>query len=137
MNTISNALKEIIQGNPLFEFGFQNQLFNQAQFARYLNPLIKARLQKEVSDNAIMMNLSRLRESLINSNLDVTQYRIEKLTLFSKLAKFTYARTDKTLRDLAVLHSYVSVKKGFFHMCDCVNEITVFINSSDQPKLKK
>jgi len=64
MIKISDAILSIIKGNAFLEFGVHHQLFNQAQLARYLQPFVAARTQKEPSTNAIAMAYSRLAPTL-------------------------------------------------------------------------
>ncbi len=137
MIKITEALLTIIQENPFLEFGFNHELFNQAQLARYLNPLVKARAQKEVSDSAVMMALSRLKGELAGSQINSRQYVIDKLTVISGLSTASFLRTPQTHRKLSLLYGFIQSRNGFCNLCEGIGEITVIVESVYQTKLKK
>ena len=137
MLKINTALNSIIRENPFLEFGFHHGLFNQAQLSRYLNPMINSRCQKQVSESAIMMALSRLKTHTHQSPLKSEQYIIDKLTVFSGLATASYSRTSESHKKLNLLNGYITSRNGFCNVCEGMSEITIIIDSTYHQKLIK
>ena len=79
MLRISEAVEEIIETHPALRFGFYHGLMNLTKVARFLRPSIEARTKKEVTDAAVLMNLSRLQKKL--ARLPQSQSRRDKLVL--------------------------------------------------------
>ncbi len=137
MIKITDTLQSIIQENPFLEFGFNHELFNQAQLARYLNPLVQARTQKQVSDSAIMMALSRSKADLAKSRIKSKQYVIDKLTVVSGLSTASFLRTKETHKKLNLLYGFIQSRNGFCNLCEGMTEITVIVESTYQSKLER
>ena len=60
MKKISEAVETLIEGHQGLRFGFHHRLLNLSQLARFLRPSIEAQTHKEVTESAVLMNLSRL-----------------------------------------------------------------------------
>ena len=136
MIKISDALKTIIKSNPLLEFGIHHGLFNLTQLARYLQPFVQARTQKDISTSAITMSLSRLQQSLSANTPEPEHYLIEKISIVSGLCTATFPRSPQAHKRLNSLYNHVQNNNGFCSLAEGMREITIIVENRYQQKLQ-
>ena len=136
MIRVSEALQSIIKSNPLLEFGIHHGLFNLTQLARYLQPLVIARIQKEISISAITMSLSRLQRSLLAAIPDAQHYAIEKIAIVSGLCTATFPRSPQAHERLNRLYNEVQKNSGFCNLAEGMREITIIVENRYQTHLQ-
>ncbi len=129
MKKISDTLREIIQKNSLLQFGFSHHLFNLSELARFLQPHIEARSQKEVRVSAITMNLSRLQKKVKKITPDIQKFEIENLMVYSDLSIMTFQKTSKIHTEIQKLYTIVQEKKGFMTLTEGGHEITIILEN--------
>lgn len=137
MRTVSDGLREIIQGNPFLEFGIHYGLFNLSQLARYLRPFVEARTHKEVKATAIAMGLSRLQQSLRSSTRAPDHYVIDKVTIHSGLFTATFAASPEAHEHLNALYHRIQREGGFCSLAQGQREITVIAERRHQSRLDR
>lgn len=135
MIKVSDAIIEIIHGNAFLEFGVYHQLFNFTQLARYLQPFVVVRTQKDVSTSAITMALSRLTPTLVRSAPKPSQFQLEKINITTGLCTATFQRSIESHRSLNKLHIDMQKKGAFCSVSEGMQEITVIVESRFEEKL--
>lgn len=130
MIKITTAIKEIIEGNPILEFGLAYKLFNLTQLAKMISPQIKARTKKEVKETAILMNLSRLQRRLDIAAPKLQTIKIDKTTVRSNLCCLTFPKTAQIHKKLLKQKEYITLTEG-------TNEITIIIKEDFYEKTKQ
>jgi len=137
MIKISDALISVLESNPLLSFGLRNRLFNMAQLAHFLQPLIVARAKKEVQISAIQMQLSRWQQRREKIRLKQGDFQIENLSIYSDLASYSYEKSLELDAQLNKLYRAVSEKNGHIAITRGTHEITVIIEQSYLQLLEK
>lgn len=135
MIKVADAISAIIQGNPFLEFGVHHQLFNHRQLARYLSPFVVARTQKDVSESAIAMALSRLTPSLIEQTPQPEDYRLEKISVTTGLCTASFTRSITAHRALNRLQTEMQKNGSFCSVSEGMREVSVIIESRFENKL--
>ncbi len=130
MKKISDAVHEIIDENPLLNFGFHHRLLNFSQVARFIRPLIEARTHKEVSDSAVLMSLSRMQTRLIPKER-IEEIRLDKISIHSGLCSLTIFKTREVHGELNRLFAKVQQRNGFITITEGINEITAIMEDVD------
>ena len=136
MIRVADALQATIKTNPFLEFGIHHGLFNLTQLARYLQPFIKARIQKDISVSAITMSLSRLQQSLLATTPAPKQYVIEKINIVSGLCTATFPRSPQAHKHLNRLYNHIQNNHGFCSLTEGMREITIIVENRYQTRLQ-
>lgn len=125
MIKISDVVREIVQENPHLEFGVTNQLFNLSQLAKFMQPLIEVRLQKEVKPSAILMNLSRMQRQQQVKRRKYENFAIENITIQSNLITFTVYKNEKNQNEIQEVYGAIHRRNGYFGLMEGMNELTI------------
>ena len=136
MLKISDAIREIIDGNPLFQMGLGHRLLNLSQVAKHIHPLVEARTKKSVRVSAILMNLSRLQRQHEKST-PPGDFKIDNIIIHSDLVVLTFPKTKEVHSNLSSLYGEVLRKNGFITITEGVNEITSIIERKHMDLLKE
>lgn len=136
MLKISDHLKQLIQGSPLLNFGFNQRLFNLSKLARYLQTPLEARLQKNVQTSAITMNLSRLQKNVSSRVPDQTLFEVNNISVRNNLATLTYPLTPK-IEEIVRKAEAELVKNKYFTITQSTSEITICCDKDLLPALKQ
>jgi len=129
MITISEALQQIVQGNPFLEFGFRHDLFNLTKLARFLRPQVEARTQKDVQETALTMALSRSRRAAAPAAEVKTPQILESITVQSGLAVCTYARSPALHTRLAEVYQRVHARNEFCNLSLGMRQVTIILDA--------
>lgn len=130
MKRIKEAAIEIIENNIVLHFGFYHRLLNLSQVARFIRPLVAARTNKEVSDSAVLMSLSRMQNSL-EPPLPTEQLVLNKINIHTGLCSLTVLKKPKSHAELNTIFSRVQRRGGFITITEGINEITVILEEID------
>lgn len=125
MIKISDVVRELVAQNPHLSFGLANRIFNLTQLSQFLQPMIEARLKKEVKPSAILMNLSRLQQSYEKEAKAKPKFQIENITIQSNLVTMTYYKNNRTERQVEALSHAVRERNGYFGWNEGMNEHAV------------
>jgi len=98
MTKIAAALKEIVHENPFLEFGLSHRLCNLSQLAKFLEPLVEIRTQKEVSSAAITMALSRLQKTQSCRRKRMEAFSIQEMRIYRNLATQSFTKTRENIQ---------------------------------------
>lgn len=128
MQSLKQALSEVIQQNAFLQAGLYQRLFNLTQLSRYLLPILEVRLQKPLSVNAITMALSRAQSDLpAQPRLD-KHYRVNNVSIHSGLATLTYTRTDHTQVALQTVLEQIRNSQGYVSLSQGMRELTLIVD---------
>lgn len=140
MLKLSEAMKEVLDRNPLLQFGLSHQLFNLSQLAKYLAPQVSARIEKQVQPSALLMALSRYQrtenESRTGSGAP-PEFVLKKLAVNSGLVISTFSKTPEVRRDVNEFYRRVQAADGFFTISEGVAQITTIFEEEFLPLRKK
>lgn len=137
MNKLSDAIAEVVMENPMLQLAVRHRLLNLSQASLYLQPLIEARLKKEVTASSITMGLSRLQRSMGESKQRRVEehFSLENLFVTSDLAVVCFPNTLGVRRE--VHHAYGTIhKRGrFVTVTQGVGQVTVITDRSELDNL--
>ncbi|MBT3349630.1 ACT domain-containing protein [bacterium] len=135
MLKISDAIEQIVSGNPLLEHGFSNRLFNLTQLAKYLKPLIEARTKKEITSTALLMALSRMQRESDRQLRQQKPFKFRTILIYSNLCTTTFPQTRRVHQQLSKLFDELEKQHGFFSQSENSREITLTIDNRFAPLL--
>lgn len=127
MLKISDALDTIVNVNNFLKAGLSHRLFNLSQLARYLKPLVEARLKKEVKESAILMGLSRMQRDFEKTHSFNQEFVIEKISVQANLFTATFAKTGKIHKQVNDFYKWIQKYKGFISISESTKEITIIV----------
>jgi len=132
MIRISDAIDEIVEAHASLRFGFYHGLLNLTRVAKYLKPAIEARTKKEVTESAILMNLSR-RQKRLTSRPTVASDRLvlDNISIQSGLAAVTVVKSHKSHSDLNRVFDRIQSRGGFITVTEGLKEVTVMVASEN------
>ena len=136
MLKISDALKELIDGNPWLSFGFHHRLLNLSRVAQFLKSAVEARTLKDVQASAILMNLSRLQNKGIGESTRVEPFFVDKIHIHSGLCSLNLAKTPVAHRKLNRFVAQIQERRGFLTITEGVGEITLIVEQEFLKLLK-
>ncbi|MBI4836025.1 MAG: hypothetical protein HY817_02080 [Candidatus Abawacabacteria bacterium] len=125
MIRISSAVRDIVQKNPVLQFGLTYKVLNLTQAAQYISPFVSVRTKKSVRTSALVMALSRLQKELIAKGPQTHDLTIENLAIHSDLCDITYLKSDKVHNSVQHLYQSVQKEKGFITITESTTEITI------------
>lgn len=147
MIKISEAIMDIVNENPILQFGFYYQIFNLSKLSEFIKPQLQARTKKQIKTAAITMNLSRLQKRLKKILPKISDYKIENVTAYSNLCVVTYVKTREVHASINKFYERMQKVKGYITINEGVNEITIIFENkfysslteliSEKPKFKK
>ncbi|MDQ7040844.1 MAG: hypothetical protein Q9M35_07875 [Rhodothermus sp.] len=128
MRRISEAVQALVEANPILQFGLHHRLLNLSQVARFICPLVAARVRKPVRPSAVLMSLSRLqRRWEAQQPAPQRQFRVDRINVQGGLCALTLPKQVTTLRELVELFSWVQQEGGYLTLTEGVNEVTVIL----------
>lgn len=130
MLKILTALDIIIKDNRFLQAGLADRLFNLSQLARYLQPVVEARLKKDVKASAITMNLSRMQQEMEKTSSFRSSFRIEKLTVQAHLFAVTFPNIGPVRQAVQKFQRHVYKEGGFISVTQSSREITMITGQS-------
>ena len=132
MKKVSDAVKDIVVESAFLRFGFQYQLLNLTQLAKFIRPLIEARVKKEITPSAIVMSLSRLGKELHEGGDDAEFFRIHNLVVHTDLMIITLFKTPENHKELNALYRKVQKREGVITVTEGLTEITVIFEAKHE-----
>lgn len=132
MPTISDAVRDIVQNNPTFQFGLHHRLLNLSQVARFIHPMVEARTMKEVTTAAITMSLSRLQKRLEGEQPAATrEFYIDRINIHGGLCSLTLQKSAQTFKELNTLFNRIQEQGGYITVTEGTREITTIIEQKN------
>ncbi len=132
MIKISDAIQDIVHNSEQLRFGFHHRLFNLSQVARFIQPLVEARTQKDVQVSAVLMNLSRMQRKLArHPPASQQQFYIDKINIHTDLCSFTLVKTSRSHRELNQVYTEIQARNGFMTITEGISEITAIVESEN------
>ncbi len=128
MIKISDAIYEIITGNPALNFAFHHRLLNLSQVARYIKASVETRARKEVTESAVLMNLSRLQAKIGDVSPEAREgFILDKVTVHSGLCSLTVSNTTRVQPRLNKLFTKVRENSGYITITEGIGEVTLLM----------
>lgn len=135
MLKIPDSIRDIIDQNPFLRFGFVNNLFNLTKLAKFISPLIKARSKKDVTDSAILMNLSRLSKLNKKTSPNVDHFKIDSLTVYSDLVLYTFHNFTHTQDKVFELYRELKKNNSYAALTEGASEINLIVEKTYNQKV--
>ena len=124
---ISDAIYAIITENPSLNFAFHHKLLNLSQLARFILPAVATRTRKEVTESAVLMNLSRLQRKHMAYAQVPKPLVLDKVTVQAGLCTLTVSNTVAIHQRLNKLIPKIRENEGYVTMTEGVGEITAIL----------
>ncbi len=137
MNKISDAVSEVVEGNPFLLFGFSRGLMNLTQLAHFIQPMIQLRTKKEIQISALVMNLSRMQRTFKKIVPKTEEFYVDTLTVHSHLSLYTFQNTFETNKEINNLYNKVHEKNAYVGITRGTHEIMLIIESSFDELVEK
>ncbi len=142
----SDALEQIVYGNPFLQFGLAHRLYNLSEMAKFIKPILEVRLEKPIHKTALVMALSRLQKKI---QADITigeSFEIETLSIQHNLITHTYEKSNQNHECINLAYNAIQKQREYFVYSESTSEITIFFNKKfksvignivrDKPKYK-
>lgn len=134
MIKISDALEDLVQSNPFLMHGLHHKLLNLSQVARFVQPLIAARINKEVQTSALLMSLSRLQTRFASSNkAKAIAFHVDNITVQSDLAIMTVEKSRESHRKVGSIYTRIQNAGGYITITEGLSEITIILDRDFLP----
>ena len=102
------------------------------RLARFLKPSVEAQTHKDVSENAILMNLSRLQRRVASAPTGEEETLVlDRVTIQPGLASVTRLKTAESHRELDRLFDRMQQTGGFVTVTEGIREITVIVDATN------
>jgi len=137
MMTLSDTIRDIVADNPFLQFGLRKRLFNLSQLSKELRALVEVRAKKDVRDSAILMSLSRMQRTLQKETPKYEGIRAKKMTIQTGLSVYTFAKTKDAHAGVHSLFAALQKDNGFMTISEGTQEITIILESSFEPLVKR
>lgn len=137
MLKIPDSVEDLVERNPLLSTGMHNDLLNLTKVARFLLPLVEARVKKPVKPSAILMALSRLRRSRKLRNTKASRVAIRSISVQSSLAVFSFAGTPENQTQVARLYRELRKKRAYVTVTESRHEVTVIVEEANVALLQE
>lgn len=128
MIKISEVIQAFMEESPFFLFGIHHRLLNLSQVARFIQPIITARSQKEVQCSAILMSLSRLQKKFHASfPVDKDAFYIDRINIHAGLASITFTKNQENIRALNRFFNHLQEDQSYITFTQGISEVTAII----------
>jgi aspartokinase len=130
MLKITDAVLDLISRNSFLQMGLSHRLLNITQLAKFLRPLVEARVKKDVQASAIAMALSRKQRELEAEQVEAeSPFKVDNITVHSDLFAVTYAKSKDIHRVVNEIYNKIQRRGGYITITEGVNEITLIVES--------
>ncbi|MFQ5538437.1 MAG: hypothetical protein ACE5GJ_13415 [Gemmatimonadota bacterium] len=137
MRTISDAVEDIVRGDPLLKTGLAQRLLNLSQVARYIHAAVEARTQKSVKEPSITMALSRLQAKLVPAHVDRPLRLAGRITVQRGLAVLTFPNTARAQANLPHLHQQIRSCEGYLTISEGIREVMLIVEHEHVELVRK
>lgn len=127
MRTAADSLRELIQENAFLQTGLRHGIFNLSKLAHFIRPELETRTKKQLSDSAILMQLSRLNRHRQFKSETETEIVLNTITVYSSLIVLTFDKGSLTEKEFSRLHKRISADSGFFTLTEGAHQITFIL----------
>lgn len=139
MIKLSDALTSLVEQNSLLQIGIRHRLLNLTQAAKYLQPLVEARVKKQVQPSAILMALSRLQrtiEARPSQQEAALRFGISNIFINTELCAVTYPNTLGVRRAFQSAYAKIQRDERFITATQGVHELTIILEQRELKALK-
>ena len=111
-------------------------ILNLSQVARWIQPFVETRTQKEVTTSAIVMALSRLQRSPTRPE-EIEKFRADRINLQTGLAAATYPRLPDVQEGAVRVFSEVHGRGEYITVTQGMREIMVIVEEDRLPFVRE
>lgn len=129
----SEALEQVVAGNPFLQFGLAHRLYNLSEMARLIKPMVEVRLEKTIQKTALVTSLSRLQKKLQARIPDSLNFEVENLSVQTNLATATYEKRVKNHEQINLAYNAIQKQGEYFVYSESTSEITIFFHKKFLP----
>lgn len=137
MQTIPNAVEEVIKKKPFLEGALVEGLVNLSALARLIKPDIEKRVGKEVNDSAVIMALNRLvprLELMSQMKFKKVVQNMGDIIVRSNLADYAFANSPTLYeRQSELLNKVSNMKDLFCTFSQGIYETTLVVSNTIVP----
>ncbi len=133
MRTVAAEIEQLVAESPFLEEGLARGIINVSALARELLPDLAARMQRPVSESAVMMALKRSLPGIVARQQGIKPILalMGDLTVRSNLVEFTYRKSPDTLAKQHALLEYLQdLGDQFITFTQGVFEMTIITSAS-------
>lgn len=137
MLKITPALESLINSNWMLKFGLHHDLFNLTSLAKFIRPLVQTRTKKDVSQQALLMALSRFQHLPRKKIAARRPFSVKNISLQSGLATLTYPASPLVTNRIHKLHTEIEKNHGYLTLSEGTDEITIILKKDSLSLAKK
>ncbi len=130
MQSIQQAVENIIEKDGFLHFGISNGVLNLSKTARFIRPLVEARAKKGVSVPAITMALSRLKVSKRRKNAELKAVKLSSMNVTKNLTEITFERTAENATALQHVENELRRSGKYAVITFGTSELTALVDES-------
>lgn len=127
MIKIADAVREIVDHDPVIRTGLAQRLMNLSQVARHIHAAVEARTRKPVNASAIAMALSRLQADLPDPERGPPLPLTDRVTVQRGLAILTLPNTPRCREGLVALQERTLRDQRYLTITEGIREITLIV----------
>ncbi|NCP66950.1 hypothetical protein GW756_01435 [bacterium] len=129
----SDALEQVISGNPFLQFGLAHRLYNLSELAKIVQPIVEVRIGKPIQRTALVTGLSRLQKKIQAGLPNAHNFEIENLSVQTNLATATYEKRVKNHEQINLAYNAIQKQGEYFVYSESTSEITIFFHKKFAP----
>lgn len=129
----SEALEQVIAGNPFLQFGLSHHLYNLSELAKLVQPIVEVRIGKSIQRTALVTGLSRLQKKVQARLPESHNFEIENLSVQTNLATATYEKRVKNHEQINLAYNAIQKQGEYFVYSESTSEITIFFHKRFAP----
>lgn len=131
MPSVPETVSEIVATDPTLHVGLNHGLLNLSQVARFIHPLVVARLKRDVSVSSILMTLSRLQRGLAKEMTDEVESgrpAVDRISAQAGLVVLSYAKTPDSHKSVQSILGQMIDKDAYITISEGVREIALIVD---------
>jgi hypothetical protein len=114
MKNIQSAAREIVLSDMDAYSALTNGYMNMSSYAEQIKPIVENLTFKQITTNALVVALSRLREELKSERPLTPEVFISNITTKLPLTEIIYENTETLIAKLETFHKKISLKREDF-----------------------
>ncbi len=131
MKNIQTAVRDHLQEDSEACLALTNGYMNMSSYAEKIRPIIEELTKKEITTNALVVSLSRLKKEFEKEEPLFREVIISNITTKLPLSELIFENSDKNLSNLESFHNMISLKReDFFTTTVSTTEINIICSSS-------
>lgn len=129
MVTITEAVENIVNQDPLAYQALEKDLLSLASYTRKIKQQLEKNIGKEINEKSVMMALGRYRKEISKSHTP-TEVNLDYICITKSINQLTLEINETTTKSMVQLYSLISLKpRNFIAINQNPTQINLTVNS--------